>query len=145
MSRSRKRYHQAFHCVAGVRWTVVSLALALAVSPFFFSQAFAQDDVGVPMHPKAVPSSIVRQSGEGEGTRWITLHFTVNAPYRPVVTFYRDKVGKDAQISRVDSEKLLNTLILVGKDPADQLNINISSEVGGRITRVELSRNVAHR
>jgi hypothetical protein len=122
---------------------IVLLALALSVQPLFSSQAAAQDDVGLPMHPRAIPSTIVRQSGEGEGTRWIRVSFATNAPYKQVVGFYREKVGRDAQISQIDSGKLLNTLILASRDPADQFNINISSELGRKVTQVELSRNSA--
>lgn len=142
MGRSIVGLDPAVRCVAGAGRAVVSLVLALAVLPILFSQAFAQDDVGLPMHPKTIPSTIVRQSGEGEGTQWIKVHFKVNAPYRHVVRFYREKVGRNAHVSQVDAGKLLNTLILVSKDPADQLNVNISSEVGGKVTQVELSRNM---
>lgn len=117
------------------------LALALSVLPLLTSQALAQDDVGLPIHPKAIPSTIARQSGEGEGTRWVRVHFKTNASYTQVVTFYREKVGRDAQISQIDSGTLLNTLILLSRDPADQLNVNISSERGRNVTEVELSRN----
>ncbi|MDE2485116.1 MAG: hypothetical protein KGL32_07700 [candidate division NC10 bacterium] len=127
--------------IALVRRMVVPLALALSVLPLFTSQAFAQDDVGFPIHPKAIPSTIIRRSGEGEGTRWIQVSFTTNAPYKQVVRFYQEKVGRDAQISQIDSGKLLNTLILLSQNPADQLNINISSELGRKVTQVELSRN----
>lgn len=122
--------------------TAGSLALALAVVPLLFSQAFAQDDIGLPIHPKAISSTIVRRSGEGEGTRWIQVSFKANAPYRQVVEFYREKAGRDAQVSQVDSGKLLNTLILLSRDPTDQFNINISGQLGRKVTQVELSRNV---
>ncbi|MBZ0169043.1 MAG: hypothetical protein K8F29_06350 [Kofleriaceae bacterium] len=128
--------------IALVRRAVILSALVLAVIPFVTSQAPAQDDVGLPMHPQTIPSTIVRQSGEGEGTQWIKVHFKINAPYRHVVRFYQEKVGRNAHISQADAGKLLNTLILVSKDPADQLNVNISSEVGGKVTQVELSRNM---
>jgi hypothetical protein len=126
-----------------VRRGCTVLALALAVVPLLASQAFARDDVGLPIHPKAIASTIVRRSGEGEGTRWIQVRFTVNAPYKQVVQFYREKVGRNAQLSQIDSGKLLNTLILVSKDLTDQFNVNISSEVGRKATQVELSRNSA--
>lgn len=122
--------------------TAGSLALALAVVPLILLQAFAQDDIGLPIHPKAIPSTIVRRSGEGEGTRWIQVSFEANAPYKQVVGFYREKVGGDAQVSQVDSGKLLNTLILLSRDPSDQFNINISGQLGRKVTQVELSRNV---
>lgn len=124
-----------------IRRMVVLLALALSVLPLLISQAVAQDDVGVPIHPKAIPSTIVRRSGEGEGTRWVQVSFTTNAPYKQVVRFYQEKVGRDAQISQIDSGKLLNTLILLSQNPADQFNVNISSELGKKVTKVELSRN----
>lgn len=107
------------------------------------SQVLAQeDDVGLPIHPKAIPSTIIRRSGEGEGTRWAQVSFTTNAPYKQVVRFYQEKVGRDAQVSQIDSGKLLNTLILLSQNPADQFNVNISSELGKKVTKVELSRNV---
>ena len=118
------------------------LAFALSVLPILASHAAAQDDVGLPIHPQAISSTIVRQSGEGEGTRWMRVRFTINAPYKQVVGFYREKLGRDAQVSQVDSGKLLNTLILFSRDPADQFNINISSQRGKKVTQVELSRNV---
>ena len=120
------------------------MALVLAVAPLLISQAFAQDDVGIPIHPKAIPSTIVRRSGEGEGTRWIQVHFKVNAPYKQVVKFYQEKAGRNAQISEIDSGKLLNTLILFSRDLTDQFNVNISSELGKTVTAVELSRNFVH-
>lgn len=134
-------FGQAVDRIALVRRVVVLLALMLSVGPLLASQSAAQDDVGLPMHPKAIPSSIVRRSGEGEGTRWVKVHFKISAPYQQVVKFYREKVGRDAQISQIDSGKLLNTLILLSRDPADQFNVNISSELGRKATQVELSRN----
>jgi hypothetical protein len=131
----------AMNRVALVGRTVALLALVLSVLPLLASQAIAQDDVGLPIHPKAIPSTITHQSGEGEGTRWIKVHFKTNAPYRQVVTFYRKKVGRDAQLSEIDSGKLMNTLILLSRDPADQFNVNISGERGRKVTEVELSRN----
>lgn len=122
---------------------VVLLALALLVQPLLSSQAAAQDDIGLPMHPRAIPSTIVRQFGEGEGTRWVKVRFTANAPYKQVVQFYREQTGRNAQLSQIDSGKLLNTLILLSKGLTDQFNVNISSELGRKITEVELSRNSA--
>ena len=119
----------------------VLLALAFLVAPLLVSQVFAQDDVGLPIHPKAIPSTIVRRSGEGEGTRWMQVHFKVNAPYKQVVKFYQEKAGRNAQLSEIDSGKLLNTLILFSRDLTDQFNVNISSKIGGKVTEVELSRN----
>ncbi len=127
--------------IALVRRTGVLLALALSVASLLTSQAFAQDDVGLPIHPKTIPSTIVRRSGEGEGTRWVQVSFTINAPYKQVVKFYQEKVGRNAQISEIDSEKLLNTLILFSRDLTDQFNVNISSKLGRKVTEVELSRN----
>jgi hypothetical protein len=124
-----------------VRRIVALLALALLVLPLLALQAVAQDDVGLPIHPKAIPSTIIRRSGEGDGTRWVQVSFTTNAPYEQVVKFYREKVGRDAQISQIDSGKLMNTLILLSRDPADQFNVNISSERSRKVTEVELSRN----
>lgn len=122
----------------------VLLALAFLVAPLLVSQVFAQDDVGLPIHPKAIPSTIVRRSGEGEGTRWMQVHFKVNAPYKQVVKFYQEKAGRNAQLSEIDSGKLLNTLILFSRDLTDQFNVNISSELGKKVTTVELSRNFVH-
>ncbi len=143
MTASLAFFSRAAARIALIGRMVVLLALALSVQPLLSSQAAAQDDVGLPVHPRAIPSTIVRQSGEGEGTRWIRVSFTTNAPYKQVVGFYREKVGRDAQISQIDSGKLLNTLILASRDPADQFNINISSELGRKVTQVELSRNSA--
>ncbi|NJD69821.1 MAG: hypothetical protein C3F12_05340 [Candidatus Methylomirabilota bacterium] len=142
MSRSRVRPDSAGHRIVGARRTVGALVLAL-VAFVLVPQALAQDDIGLPIHPQAVASTIVRRSGEGEGTRWFQVSFTANAPYGQVVKFYREKVGRDAQVSQVDSGKLMNTLILISRDPADQFNVNISSKPGKKATRVELSRNVA--
>ena len=137
-------FSAAVNRLALVRWAVALLTLTLSVAFLLTSWAVAQDDgVGLPIHPKAIPSTIVRQTGEGEGTQWVQVHFTVNAPYKQVVQFYREKVGKNAQLSQIDSGKLLNTLILFSKDLTDQFNINISSEVGRNVTQVELSRNSA--
>lgn len=126
-----------------IRRMGVLLALALSVAPLLTSQAFAQDDVGLPIHPKTISSTIVRRSGEGEGTRWVQVSFTINAPYKQVVQFYQEKVGRNAQISQIDSGKLLNTLILFSRDLTDQFNVNISSKIGRKVTEVELSRNFA--
>lgn len=137
-------FSQAVSRIALVRRTGVLLALTLLVAPLLISQAFAQDDVGLPIHPKAISSTIVRRSGEGEGTRWVQVSFTINAPYKQVVKFYQEKVGGNAQISQIDSGKLLNTLILFSRDPTDQFNVNISSAPGRKVTEVELSRNFVH-
>ncbi|MDE2321876.1 MAG: hypothetical protein KGL31_08180 [candidate division NC10 bacterium] len=134
-------FGEAVNRIPLVRRMVVLLALALSVLPLLTSQALAQDDVGLPIHPGVIPSTIARQSGAGEGTRWVKVHFKINAPYKQVVKFYREKVGRGAQVSQIDSGKLLNTLILFSQDPADQFNVNISSERGGKVTEVELSRN----
>lgn len=137
-------FSSAVNRLALIRRTVAVLALALFVVPLLMLQVFAQDDdVGLPIHPKAIPSTIVRRSGEGEGTRWTQVHFTVNAPYKQVVKFYQEKAGRNAQFSEIDSGKLLNTLILFGKDLTEQFNVNISSERGRKVTQVELSRNFA--
>lgn len=128
--------------LAMVRRAVVVSALVLSAVPLLTSQAIAQDDVGLPIHPKTIPSTIVRRSGEGEGTRWVQVSFTVNALYKQVVKFYQEKMDRNAQISQIDSGKLLNTLILFSRDPKDQFNINISSKRGRKVTEVELSRNV---
>lgn len=132
---------QAVDRIALVGRMVVLLALMLSAVHLLASPSAAQDDIGLPIHPKAIPSSIVRQSGEGEATRWIKVHFKISAPYQQVVKFYQEKVGRDAQISQIDSGKFLNTLILLSQDLADQFNVNISSELGRKVTEVELSRN----
>jgi hypothetical protein len=119
MTASLTFFSRAAARIAVIGRMVVLLALALSVQPLLGLQAAAQDDVGLPMHPRA------------------------NAPYKQVVRFYREKVGRDAQISQIDSGKLLNTLILASRDPADQFNVNISSELGKKVTQVELSRNSA--
>lgn len=137
-------FDHAVNRIALVRRTGVLLVLAFSVAPLLISQALAQDDVGLPIHPRAIPSTIVRRSGEGEETRWVQVSFTINAPYKQVVTFYQEKVGGNAQISQIDSGKFLNTLILFSRDPTDQFNINISSELGRKVTAVELSRNFVH-
>ena len=120
---------------------VMEMALVVVVV-LLTAQVFAlDDDVGLPIHPKAIASSIVRQSGKGEGTEWIQVNFKTQAPYEQVVRFYREKTGRNVNISQLDSGKLLNTLILYVKKPQDQININISSEVGEKVTQVEISRN----
>ncbi|CBE67251.1 MAG: hypothetical protein F9K13_00240 [Candidatus Methylomirabilis oxygeniifera] len=137
-------FSQTISRIAWVRWTVLLLVLMFIITPLLALQAVAQDDdVGLPIHPKAILSTITRQSGEGEGTRWVKVHFTVNAPYKQVVKFYQEKVGRNAQISEIDSGKLLNTLILFRRDLTDQFNVNISSELGRKVAKVELSRNFA--
>lgn len=139
--RSVTFFGPAANHITLLRRMVALLPLALLIVPLLTSQVVAQDDVGLPIHPKTVPSTIVRRSGEGEGTRWVQVNFTVNAPYKQVVKFYQEKVGRHAQISEIDSGKLLNTLILFSRDPTDQYNININSELGRKVTEVELSRN----
>lgn len=120
---------------------VIEMALLVFVV-LLASHVFASDnDVGLPIHPKAIPSSLVRQSGKGEGTEWVQVNFTARAPYDQVIRFYREQTGKNVQISRIESGKLLNTLILYAKEPQNQININISSEVGKKETEVEISRN----
>ena len=120
---------------------VTEMALVVVVV-LLTAQVFAlDDDVGLPIHPKTIPSSLVRQSGTGEGTEWIQVNFKTQAPYEQVVRFYREKTGRNVNISQLDSGKLLNTLILYVKKPQDQININISSEVGEKVTQVEISRN----
>lgn len=117
------------------------MTLVLSLCALLASQAVAETDIGVPIHPKAIPSSLVRQSGKGEGTEWVQVHFKTQAPYEQVIRFYREKTGRNVNISQLDSGKLLNTLILYAKRPQDQININISSEVGEKVTQVEISRN----
>ena len=117
------------------------MAIALLASALLTSHVFAADDVGLPIHPKAIASSIVRQSGKGEGTEWVQVNFKTQEPYDEVIRFYREKTGRNVIVSHLDSGKLLNTLILYAKRPQDQININISSEVGKKVTQVEISRN----
>ncbi len=132
------------HRVVLVRWAVVLLALGLVMTPLFTLQAVAQEDeLGLSIHPQAITSTIIRRSGDGEVTRWIQVSFTVKSPYSQVVKFYREQAGKGAQLSEIDSGKLLNTMILFSRELTDQFNINISSQLGGKITKVELSRNFA--
>ena len=123
------------------RGVVVRMTLVLPLVALLASQAVAETDIGVPIHPKAIPSSLVRQSGKGEGTEWVQVNFKTQAPYEQVIRFYREKTGRNVNISQLDSGKLLNTLILYAKRPQDQININISSEVGEKVTQVEISRN----
>ena len=123
------------------RGVVVRMTLVLPLVALLASQAVAETDIGVPIHPKAIPSSLVRQSGKGEGTEWTQVNFKTQAPYEQVIRFYREKTGRNVNISQLDSGKLLNTLILYATRPQDQININISSEVGKKVTQVEISRN----
>ena len=120
---------------------VVRMTLVLPLCALLASQAVAETDIGVPIYAKAIASSIVRQSGKGEGTEWVQVNFKTNAPYEQVVRFYREKTGRNVNVSQLDSGKLLNTLILYAAKPQDQININISSEVGKKVTQVEISRN----
>jgi hypothetical protein len=121
---------------------VARMALAGLAVGLLVSQGFALDDVGLPIHPNAITSSIVRQSGKGEGTEWASVTFKTQAPYARVVRFYRDKTGRHVHISQIDSGNLQNTMILFAKRPQDQITVNISSEVGQKITVVEISRNL---
>jgi len=118
------------------------IALAALTVGLLVSQGFALDDVGLPIHPNAIASSIVRQSGKGEGTEWVSVTFKTQAPYAKVVRFYRDKTGKHVHISQIDSGDLQNTMILFAKRPQDQITINISNAVGQSVTAVEISRNL---
>ena len=120
---------------------VVRMTLVLPLCALLASQAVAETDIGVPIHPKAIPSSLVRRSGKGEGTEWVQVNFKTQAPYEQVIRFYREKTGRNVNISQLDSGKLLNTIILYATKPQDQININISSEVGKKVTHVEISRN----
>jgi len=120
---------------------VVRMTLVLPLCALLVSQAVAETDIGVPIHPKAIPSSLVRQSGKGEGTEWVQVHFKTQAPYEQVIRFYREKTGRNVQVSQIESGKLLNTLIMYATKPQDQININISSEMGKKVTQVEISRN----
>lgn len=130
--------------IVSVRRMLMLFVLGLSIVPLLISQSVAQDDdIGLPIHPKAIPATIVRRSGEGEGTRWVQVRFTVNAPYKQVVKFYQEKVGRNMQLSEIESGKLLNTLILFSKDLSDQSNVNISSTLGKQGAEVELSRNSA--
>lgn len=126
------------------RGIALSLSLALALAAFHAPPVGALEDVGLPIHPKAIPSSITRKSGTGEETRWVIVTFKVNAPYGEVVKYYKQKTGKDIfEVSETVSEQLLNTLILGGKSVKDQINVNITGGPGKKVTEVELSRNAA--
>lgn len=130
--------------MVSVRRMLILFVLGLSIVPLLISQSAAQDDdVGLLIHPSAIPATIVRRSGEGEGTRWAQVRFTVDAPYKQVVKFYQEKAGRNAQLSEIESGKLLNTLILFSKDLSDQSNVNISSTLGRKGVEVELSRNSA--
>ena len=118
------------------------IALAMSIAALIASQAFALDDIGLPIHPKAISSSVVRKSGKGEGTNWFIVGFRVKAPYDEVVEYYKQKTGGNVQMSKTVSEKFLNTLILFAKRPQDQINVNISSQVGKEVTEVEITRNL---
>jgi hypothetical protein len=120
------------------------MALVLATVTLLASSVIALTDVGLPIHPKAIASSIVRQSGKGEGTEWVQVNFKTNAPYEQVVRYYREKTGRNVNVSQLDSGKLLNTLILFAKQPQDQTTINISSEPGKKVTEVEIVRNLVN-
>ena len=123
---------------------VVRMTLVLSLFALLASQAVAETDIGVPIHPKAIPSSLVRRSGKGEGTEWVQVNFKTQAPYKQVIRFYREKTGRNVNISQLDSGKLLNTLILFAKQPQDQTTINISSEAGKKVTEVEIVRNLVN-
>jgi len=118
------------------------IALGALMLALLSSRALALTDVGLPIHPNAIESSIVRQSGKGEGTEWVSVTFKTQAPYAQVVQFYREKTGRHVHISQIDSGRLQNTMILFAKRPQDQITINISSEVGQKVTVVEISRNL---
>ena len=120
---------------------LMRMALVLATVTLLASSVSALT-VGLPLHPKAIASSIVRQSGEGQGTQWVQVNFKVNAPYEQVVRFYREKTGRNVNVSQLDSGRLLNTLILFATRPQDQMTINISSEPGKKVTEVEIIRNL---
>jgi hypothetical protein len=125
-------------CTRGI---LARIALAMAIAAVPTSHVFALDDIGLPIHPKAIPSSIVRNSGKGEGTNWIQVTFKANAPYGEVVKYYKEKTGRNVEISQLSSETLMNTLILFKKAPQDQINVNIVSKVGKKATEVEMTRN----
>ncbi len=121
---------------------VQRMAFALLIVALLTPQGFAVDDVGLPLYPKAIPSSIVRRSGKGQGTYWYIVAFKAKAPYDEVVEYYKQKTGRKVEMSKTVSEKYLNTLILFGKSPQDQINVNISSEVGKEVIEVEITRNL---
>ena len=125
-------------CGSGV---VVRMAVGLPIVALLASQVFALEDIGLPIHPKAITSSIVRRSGKGQGTNWVIVAFKTKAPYDEVVEYYKRKAGRKVEISKTVSEKFLNTLILSAKRPQDQVNVNISSEVGKEVIEVEITRN----
>ena len=121
--------------------SVVRIAIVAPIVALLASQVFALDDI-LPIHPKAIASSIVRRSGKGEGTNWFIVGFKVKAPYDEVVEYYKQKTGSKVQMSKTISEKFSNTLILFAKRPQDQINVNISCEVGKEVTEVEITRNL---
>ena len=123
---------------------LMRMALVLATVTLLASSVIALNDVGLPIHPKAIASSIVRQSGKGEGTEWVQVNFKTNAPYEQVVRYYREKTGRNVNVSQLESGKLLNTLILFAKQPQDQTTINISSEGDRKVTEVEIVRNLVN-
>jgi hypothetical protein len=122
--------------------SVVRIAIVAPIVALLASQVFALDDIGLPIHPKAIASSIVRRSGKGERTNWLIVGFEVKAQYDEVVEYYKQKTGSKVQMSKTVSEKFLNTLILFAKTPQDQINVNISSQVGKEVTEVEITRNL---
>ncbi len=122
--------------------SLTRIALAMSIAALVASQVYALDDAGLPIHPKAISSSVVRKSGKGEGTNWYIVEFKAKAPYDEVVQFYKQKTGGKVQMSKTVSEKFLNTLILFAKSPQDQINVNISSQVGKEVTKVEITRNL---
>ena len=122
--------------------SVVRIAVVAPIVALLASQVFALDDIGLSIHPKAIASSIVRRSGKGERTNWFIVGFKVKAPYDEVVEYYKQKTGKKVQMSKTVSETFLNTLILFAKRPQDQINVNISSQVGKEVTEVEITRNL---
>lgn len=125
------------------RRTVSLAALVVLLVSLHTWQAHAKDDIGLPIHPQAISSTITRQTGKGEGTDWIIVNFKANAPYEEVVKYYRGKVEKQGQVqaTKTESDKLMSTLILLIRNPKDQININISAEIGKKLTDVEILRN----
>lgn len=121
------------------RLLILVLSATALVAP---SWTLALNDVGLPIHPSAIASTVVRQSGKGEGTEWAQVVFKAAAPYAAVVRFYRQQTGRHVQISRLESGKLLNTMILYARQPQDQITVNISSTQGSRQTEVEIFRNL---
>ena len=124
------------------RVNLIRLALVISLLALMTSQVLALTDVSLPIHPRAIPSSIVHQSRKGEGTKFFSVAFKARAPYEEVVRYYRQQAGRNVQITVNVSAKLLNTLILLHRKPEDQININISSKVGGKVTEVEITRNL---